>query len=248
MKIPRLLIPLLSGLFFPLTAFKEAPIQEKIPLSVTFSTTSHNRISVQDGSVEKILGPEAFFEIHIDRTTGNAFVTLHRSLPHPITLTVVTSTGLIQDLVISSSEGPSQHVILQEPSEPDELISISTDVHSPTIDLLNSILEGKVPLGYGQKEIQTTSSSSSPESLAEKLLEKELLHLPSPLVSSPLKAFESPFEEIWVYKIQNQGKDPILLHSQVLKRPPLSWVFLAAHELKSQQQTICILSYPKEER
>ena len=96
---------------------------------------------------------------------------------------------------------------------------------------MNKILEGKSPLGYGQRA----------------LTDKDNLQLPRPLIASPIKAFEGPFEEVLVFNIKNTGKNPIIINSESLKKDNASWVFLNAHELKAKEQALCIISIPKSE-
>lgn len=213
-------------------ALIEHPINEKKTIPVSLSTVSHNRISIEKGSVEKIFGDETCFSISIDRTTGNAFVNLSKTLTDPMTLTVVTSSGLIQDLSVTSSDKPSEHLILKESEEKiDELTSTTSDFHGHTIDFLNKILEGKIPLGYGQRPLQPD----------------ERLSLPHPLSSTPIEAFEGPYEHIIVYKIKNTGKDSVVMSADSLKKGRVLWVFLNAHELKPKEELLCIISYPKNE-
>ena len=209
----------------------EYSINEKKSHPISFSTTSHNRISIENGNVEKIFGDESCFNVSIDRTTGNAFISLIKPIIEPVTLTVVTNTGLIQDLSVTASEQPSEHLILKEIDEAsEEFITFSSDYHGPTIDFLNKIFEGKIPLGYGLRPFQHP--------------EKQLA-LPSPLTSTHIEAFEGPFENIIVYKIKNTGKDTIIMNTESLKKETATWVFLNAHELKSKEELLCIMSYPK---
>lgn len=210
----------------------EEPINEKKPLPVTFSTQSHNRISIAGASIEKIFGDEVYFNITIDRTTGNAFVTVTRPIPEPTTLTVVTSSGIIQDLSVTSEQKASEHLILKEIDEDsDPLSSLSSNYHQLTVDFLNRILEGKIPLGYGERPLENDDA----------------LKLPHPLKAKAVTAFEGPFEHIIVYKIKNMGKEPIVVNAASLKTRQASWVFLNSHEFKTKEELLCILSIPKRE-
>lgn len=212
-------------------ALIEEKIDEKKPINVAFSKASHNRISIERGNVEKIFGDETYFSIHIDRTTGNAFVNVLRDISEPIALTVVTSTGLIQDLAVTSADKASEHLILTEEEEEDELIETTSNSHGHTIEFLNQILEGKSPLGYAQRA----------------LAEQDIIQLPKPLDAAAIKAFEGAFEEVLVYRIRNTGKNPIIIDSESLKKDRASWIFLNAHELNAKEQAVCIISFPKKE-
>lgn len=212
-------------------ALIESKIDEKQPLSIQFSKSSHNRISVERGSIEKIFGDETSFSVNIDRTTGNAFINILHDISEPRTLTIVTNSGLIQDLIVTSADKLSEHLVLKEEDEKEDLTETTSNFHGYTVEFLNQILEGKSPLGYGQRA----------------LTDKDILHLPQPLIASTIKAFEGPFDEVIVYSIKNSGKDPIIINSKSLKKENISWVFLNAHELKAKEQVVCIISFPKNE-
>lgn len=213
-----------------LYAALEIGIDEKNPLPVTFSRISHNRISVEDGAVERVIGDGSIFSVTLDRVTGNAFVNVLRDIGEkPIMLTVITSSGLIQDLSISSYEGHSQHVILQEEEEIEEFLPNEELFHAATVEILNKILEGKIPLGYGQRGLEG----------------EEKLELPNPLIATPVKAFEGASETIIVYRLQNNGRQPVVITSDSLKKDDHLWVFLNGQELKSKEQVLCVMAFPK---
>jgi len=222
----------LGILTLPLQALVEKTIDEKRPIEIAFSTTSHNRISVEGGSIEKVFGDENHFQVNIDRTTGNAFIQVVREIGEkPITLTVVTNGGLIQDLAVSSKEIPSEHLILKEEEEPETLIEINTSLQSHTVDLLNAILQGKVPLGYGDQAAS----------------EGQTLNLPQPLKGVVVKTLEGPFDVVRVYKIRNTGKNPVIVTPDALKTQEMSWLFLNAHELRGHEEALCLIAFPKKE-
>jgi len=228
-----LMIPLIS--ISSLYAILEKKIDEKKTIEVVFSKSSHNRISVDGSAVEEIFGDESIFQITIDRTSGNAFINILQDIGEKCTtLTVVTGSGFIQDLSVKSHDGPSEHVILKEEEEEDieHVLSNSDLVPAATIDLLNKILEGKVPLGYGQKKVENN----------------EKLSLPDPIQAHPIKALEGPFETIVVFRIKNNGKRSVVITADSIKQETNSWVFLNCQELKSKEETLCVMSYPKTRR
>ncbi len=207
-------------------------VQERVdgtrPLSVSFSTSSHNRIAVQDGSVEKVFGDSEIFSVTVDPITGNAFVNLIGEIGNiPATLSIVTGTGLVQDLLVSSREGASEQVLLRE--EEEKSVYRQDLTLGSAVETINQILEGKVPFGYGQKEAS------------------EPLSLPTPLEAEPLKAIEGPFEIITVYRIENKGKEPVVLSGEALKRGLGNWAFLNVHELCENEQAVCLIGRPKDE-
>ncbi len=207
----------------------EKPINEKVAIDVIFSTTSHNRICVEGGSVEKIIGDSSVFSVTLDKTTGNAFINLMKVIELPVTLTVVTGSGFVQDFSVSSGIGPSEQVILKELEEEEEPLVSSESLQAETVDLLNKILEGTVPFGYGQRPIENSDH----------------LVLPDPLKAQPMKAFEGPFETIVVYGIKNTGKNPVVINANTIKKTKNPWAFLNVQQLDKNQQAICIMAYSK---
>ena len=216
---------------FSLEAALERTINEKKPIEVVFSKTSHNRVSVEGGTVEKIIGDGAIFSVTLDKSTGNAFINVLQDISKPITLTVVTGSGFIQDFFISSQDCPSEQVILKE-GESWDGTALNTEIiqEAATIEMLNKILEGKVPFGYGQRPIE----------------KEDAIDLPSPLKVETLKAFEGPLDQICVYRIKNESQQTVVITADSLKKESQSWVFLNAQELGHNKEALCIMAYPKE--
>ncbi len=229
MKKSLLLIPLLAAI--SLEAVVEKRINERNPISIVFSSTSHNRICVEGGAVEKIVGDGAVFSVTLDAGTGNAFINVLQDISKPITLTVVTSSGFVQDLLVSSQDCSSEQVVLKEVDEWDgAVVDVETFQSAATVELLNKILEGKIPFGYGQRTIG----------------KKETLELPKPLQAETLKAFEGPLDALIVYRIKNDSKQAVVITADSLKKENHSWVFLNVQELGSKQEALCIIAYPKD--
>ena len=180
-----------------------------------------------------ITGDSTLFAVEINPKIGQAFVHVLRDLTaYPATLTVVSSTGLVQDLFVRSIEKPSTHVSIREPQEEEEdFTSTYVDFHAQTIEFLNDILDNKIPFGYGQRLIQ----------------DSDKLILPSPLEVKVIKALDGPFETIVIYHLTNMGRQSIRLNPNTLKRSEDSWIFLNARELDYREGTLCILAKPKEE-
>ena len=199
------------------------------PIHSSFSLNSHNRISVDGGAVDKIFGDSSIFSVTIDATTGQAFINVLKEIDElGALLTVITTSGFTQDIEVASHEGTAAYILLKEPEE--EVIKTSYTVsHAPTIEMLNKILDGKIPFGYGERP----------------LMERDVLALPSPLIIHQLKAFDGPFETIVFHEIENEGEDVIVLSPDALKKGN-AWVFLESRELHSKQKTVCIAGRERE--
>lgn len=233
MKIAFLFIPFLIAVSGE--ALIESRVDEKYPLSVSFSKTSHNRICIEGGAVERVIGDSSLFSVILDAGTGSAFINVLRDIPksNPLTLTVVTSSGFIQDLLISSHEGLSEQVILKESEEWEgAVVRLETVQGGATIGILNAILEGRVPFGYQQRTDQGEDS----------------FELPKPLKTKAIKIFEGPLDTLFVYKIKNKSKQTVVLSAEALKREDQDWVFLNVQELGPNQEAICITAQQKEKK
>lgn len=204
-------------------------IDESESIQASLSSNSHNRISVEDGSVERVFGDGEIFSVNIDPTTGQAFVNVLKKIDgEKAMLTVVTGSGLVQDIEVSSCEGPSTHICLKEPEDP--MLAPVGLSHAPTIELLNKIIEEKIPFGYGERTLS----------------DQDALALPDPLIAYPLKAFDGPFETVIVYEMKNEGGSAIVLSADALKKGN-SWVFFNVHELDQDGKALCIVGRSKEE-
>ncbi len=213
-------------------AVVELVADDKAPLQVTFSRQSHNRISVANGSIRRLFGDQSLFSVTIDDLIGQAFVTVLQDIRDtPASLTVVTQTGLVQDILVVSDTKPSEHLIIKEGQpEVEEFPQFSTDFHALTVDFLNGLLSGRTPLGYGKREFRVGDK----------------LELPNPLRATPMGVFEGPYETIVLYQISNTGRKPIVIDPLSIKKTGDNWVFLDAHELDFTESAICIISSPKD--
>ena len=224
---------ILGSLGFASSSFAliEQTIDERHPIEAVFSKTSHNRISIENGAVENIFGNGSYFTINVDPATGNAFVNVYKDIGEkPQTLTVVSSSGAVQDILVrSSEEGPTEQILLKEKDEAEWLVRPVVS-HNATMEMLDQISEGKVTSGYGLREME----------------EGDGLKLPDPLQANILKVLEGPFEVIRVYEIQNLGNKPVVLSKAAIKKEGDSWVFLNSHEIQEGQKTLCLVGQGKD--
>ncbi len=203
------------------------PMNGQNPISAVFSTTSHNRIAVEDGSVEKIFGDGSFFSIHIDPSTGNAFINVLKEIKNtPMPLSLVTGTGLVQDVLVTTQEGVSPPLLLRE-AETNAPLKIEPSLSSSVI-ALTQILHSQIPHGYGE------------------LSETPPLDVPPPLTIIPLRSIEGPFDVISVYRVINQGTQPITLAPEAFQKHPNQWALLATQTLHAQEESTLLIGQPKE--
>lgn len=221
----KLFFPLfLMLLSYSLSAAVDVEMNCREAAPVVFSRDALNRITYQDGEVLEIIGDEDCFDINI--RSGLAFVSLKQDVEDiSSNLTVVTSGGDGQDLSVTTTKKNAEHVIIF-----DKLDQIESYIsHTSTIDFLNSIVEGGVPVNYVEIDLENITH----------------LDLPQPLQVNPVKVFEGQDEIISVYKLTNAGKKDLLLPSDSIKSSSHYWCFIGQSILTPKSSTQCILSSPR---
>jgi len=217
---------------FSLTALVEETIDPKSAPCVLLSTTAPNRIAFEGGSISDIIFDESKFHSFLHQKSGQAFLTPLKEMEEvPTTITIVTSSGDVQTLQVLAKPSPGEIVILKE-RETDSLEpleSLSYNYHAPTVDLLNDLLHGGVPKGYGN-----VTPLGCP------------FALPPPFCVTPLRQVEGPFEEMTVLEICNGSKRIEHLEPEQLKRPGDLWCFLSKRHLEPKEKTIAIICTKKE--
>ena len=210
---------------------KETLDSETIEIQISYEDV--NRISVEDGAIVDLIFDKSKLKATLHPSTGSAFVcvTKGKNLEKPASLSITTGSGEIQTFVISTREGAGEVVILKPmPETFDQEVSLSTDYHSHTIDLLGKVLSGKHPEGYGVRDVS----------------EMDLLSAPDPLKAKALKAFEGPFDTLFLFEIFNRSRRPVSIDKNALKREGDLWVFLPKETLIPGETIFCIISTQKE--
>jgi len=229
-KTKAITLSLLLTICSPMLALIEKEMNEKEPLLIHLSSNSHNRVAVENGYIEKIVGDETTFSCELDRQTGQAYIALNQEIGDlPKTLTIVTSGGCVQDIHVLSAKKPSELLFLKESSQEDEIEINPYPTHRSTIDFLNTLIAGQTPEGYGRREID----------------ELKHIELPSPLEVVPIAAIEGPFEIVIQYQIVNKGKKRVQLSQKSLETPNQNWAFLGSTTLYRYQTTPFIVSLKK---
>ena len=202
-------------------------------VEIILSHDDVNRFSVENGVIVDSISDATHLKTTLHPKTGSAFVfvTSKKALEKPVSLSLTTGCGEIQTFVVSTREGAGELVILTPTLEKErEENPLSTDYHSNTIDLLNRALAGKAPEGYGEREISTI----------------DLLRVPEPLISKAIKAFEGPFDTLFLFEVSNSSRRPASLSTSSLKREGDLWVFLPKTSLLPGEVLPCIIATQKE--
>ena len=202
-------------------------------IEIVLSYEDVNRFSVEDGVIVDSVSDATHLKTTLHPKTGSAFVSItsKKALEKPVSLSLTTGCGEIQTFVVSTREGAGELVVLKPSLEKEKAENpLSTDYHSNTIELLSRALSGKSPDGYGEREIHTI----------------DLLGVPNPLTSKAIKAFEGPFDTLFLFEISNPSRRPVSLSSSSLKREGDLWVFLSKTSLLPGESLPCIIATQKE--
>jgi len=218
------------------------------PLKVGFSTRGFNRIVIKEGRVKRIIAPEGLLEIHLEETTGQAFVAFTRLLQKPIVLSVITDQGNVQDLEITPSDVTSEVVLLSDPSlqpidtQNDLAIANSTETKKAAElpltpqerakEIIADLMQGIAPSGYARRLIP----HSDPRKYSSGSLKYKLTDF-----------LEGPFETLAIYRITNEGSRRAILSEALLSRHNDRWIFISDPSLPKHQSTTCIIATRKGE-
>ena len=227
----RLLLLAAFGATLEISALVEHRIDPKTAPQISFSSTSPNRISCEEGSIVDMVYDQNRFSGFIHQKTGQAFVTpLLTESDEPSSITLITSFGESQTIQVVSQPGSGEIVVLKGKPEAKEEQILTTDYHSQTISFLNALLCGETPYGYGD-----CAHAQNRE-----------LKLKQPFKHERIKTLEGPFEIIHVYQVENASKRPQTLSLSSSKESQDVWVFQEKKDLFPGEKILAIISSKKE--
>lgn len=206
-------------------------------LSVEFSSKSQNRVSVEGGSIRKVICPEGWIAIQMEPECGQAFVFSTRENSEPTTLSVVTAQGFVQDLEVTFKDQPSQVVVLKEPAIE---ISRETEDLSKTdhlVEIIKSLRSGIIPKGFVVRKKYESRSQKVGGELKTSMV-KEL----KPGVSARRQyLIQGPLEYIFKYELVNQTESSVVVHEDLLAGANDLWVYLERSLIGPGEKTIAFV-------
>jgi hypothetical protein len=140
------LVALLSLSYANATIYSE--IDTARILKCTFSSIHHNRILIEGGRVQKLIFPQEQLYVCLEEESGQAFIQSKEHSDTSITVSVVTSKGLVQDIEIFFKDIPAEIVILQERHALEATKPPCIDFGSMVHEKIKAIASGAVPAGF----------------------------------------------------------------------------------------------------
>jgi hypothetical protein len=223
--------PLLLSLF--MLASLEGTIIETLDttnlLRCTFSSRHHNRIVVNGQPIVKVIFPEGAIAIRTEEESGQVFVSSVSLDAIPNTVSIITSSGFVQDIEISFKDIPCESLFLVFPSteedNQDDICNHDVPEVNQRKEILDSILSGKVLEGYYCEDGSQESYCIKPG-----VFMKEVTKL------------EGSREEIYIFDVINQARNCKNLVESDFTCLEGSWVYIDNSFLKSGERTFAIVS------
>jgi hypothetical protein len=192
-------------------------------LEVHLSSSNHNRIGMLGDRIKKAFFNSTHISVNVEEETGQLFVQALRPQCPPTTLTVVSASGVVQELELNFSAKASEIVLLEPFSQ--ECCSDTTYYVSVSengiANFVACFLKGSVPEGYLAVE--------DPD--------------PSPPTCKGLKfqrisRLVSDQQIVFVYRLENTSKCTKTLKECQVNLLDGDWVFLDRYRLEPE---VCAL-------
>lgn len=201
-------------------------IDTTTPLKCTLSSQHQNRIVVSEGRVGKVIFPDARISVQMEEDSGQIFVYALEDIVNETTISVITDTGLVQDLEVSFAEKSSEVVILREVLLSDCCAEESTRRLFSISCQVRDILNGVTPKGYvcfeGGRDVREICSGVFTEKLA---------------------IFEGQLETLYLYRVINYSGSCVCLHeTQLDPNGASAWIFLENNSLNPKGDTLAIVA------
>lgn len=185
-----------------LMALQIYPLVDQHKTEVPVSRDQQNRISVAGDRIQQIFGAEEI-DVQTDDESGQIFVRfLNASQKKPLTLTIVTESGVTHDLKFIPQAIEFQSILLKSSlkTEPPIKAPLSHAQHLAT--LIKTMALGKKAEGYTLSVLKNTERQYS-----------------EPLSVRPQLVYRGETEEGHVYLLKNEGDETIPLDEAVLAFP-----------------------------
>ena len=224
-------------LFCPLSAAVFHEIDTTSPLLCTFSEKFQNRILVENGKVQKVISAdEEKLSIFLEEVSGQAFIYARDAEPEETTLSVITNTGVVQDIQIAFSNRSSEVVILKDLNQ--EQVDEIEQKNKPCapcaeniMTTVSDILLGNIPVGYFPCQVQCQQWSPK-----------------SGIVLDLMTKLEGRDSDLYLYQVTNTTKKQCQLMECELQFIGCRWVFLEANNILSKQTILGVFSVVKNDK
>lgn len=204
------------------------PIDTTQPLSCYLSQQQHNRILIENSRIKKIVFPEDKLHVRMEEASGQVFIQAKTLFQEKIVVSIVSQSGVVQDIEIEFAQQPSEVIILQEMKEEQPLheecyipCSYKNDPHL----VIEDLLQGKIPSGFLSAPIINSCKTIRP-GIKAKLIGR----------------LQGGYEDVYIYQIKNtrSWKKSVLEHDLACREA--RWVYLQKNCLEPKETVLVIMA------
>jgi hypothetical protein len=225
-----LLLPLLqiSAAMFHL-------IDTTSPLLCTFASKYQNRVVVEKSKIQKVIAAdEEHLSIFMEELSGQAFICARNQEAEETTLSIITESGLVQDLQVTFIDRLPEVIILTDPGlerKPEnEQEKVQEKVENHLFATIEELLIGNIPQGYIPCPI------------------KQMQWRPKKgIVLETVAQLEGADEILTLYHIINSSNKQKSLKEEELQCQGCRWIFLEANSLLPKQKILGIIAVENDE-
>jgi hypothetical protein len=213
-----------------LTGAQYIEMDETSVIPVNLSSSNHNRIAIIGDRVKKVFFNSSNISVEVEDNSGQLFVQLMKLHCRNTTLSLISTSGVIQDLELRFAEGPSEVILLQEEAETEELEPRNRFESPITIEeenltsLVEGVINGTIPEGYVQFEEQ-----ESPEKIKKGLKMQRM----SRLVNEK--------QIVFIYRLENESSQVKCVTECEVNVLDGDWVFLDRYKLKANECALVLI-------
>lgn len=216
-----------------LSAVTYYAINTTSPLHCYLSSTFQNRLMIENGRIKKVVSTECErLSIQIEELTGQAFIYARDPSVKETSISVVSDTGVIQDIHICFIERMPEVVVLQDLEQTEDLSCDLPEEQAEQADVLDKveeILAGNIPASYHPLPLIPIKW------IPKKGIELELKSI-----------LEGPVDTLYIYQATNRLKDPQTILECELVCKGCAWVYLESNTLSHKQNILSIIAVKHE--
>jgi len=233
MKRRQLLIALVCFTSFHLSAATYYTINTTSPLHCYLSSTFQNRLMIENGRIKKVVATECErLSIQIEELTGQAFIYVRDPSIKETSISLVSDTGVIQDVHVCFIERMPEVVVLQDlewTADPACDLPENQVEQADVLNKVEEILAGHIPVGY------ILCSMTPNKWIPKKGIELELKSI-----------LEGPVDTIYIYQAKNFLKRQQALLECELECEGYAWIYLETNNLSPKQKILSIIAVKHE--
>lgn len=122
-------------------------------LGAALSSQELNRIQVVGDRIASVFGSQGTFSVEPEEVKGQVFLKVPQGVSR-LDLSVVTESGLTQDLAFTVQKGAGQTLLLTPPKRASETAGDLSGNSAPCLDLIKAMATSDRAAGYGRETLQ----------------------------------------------------------------------------------------------